>query len=453
MKKWLSDQLINSWQKHTKGSINRQIFGAAIKVGLLTAFVKVAAFIKELVVAWKFGTSDEQDAFLIALMIPAFIGNVLAVSSFNAALIPTYIQVREQEGNQAAQNLFAQATIWGLGLLTLTTIFIVLTAPIYLPWLAVGFSQEKLNLTVHLLCAIAPTILLVGITVIWSAVLNAGERFALAAITPVLTPVITIILLIQINSWGIFTLAIGLVCGAILEILILGVTLKRQGIPLLPKWSSLDSHLHQVIKQYIPTVAGALLMCSASLIDQSMAAMLPAGSVSAFNYGNRIIASSISLISIALTAAVIPYFSKMVAYHDWSGLRHTLKHYIRLIFIIFVPFSGLMIIFSEPIIRIFLERGAFSHEDTKLVANIQALTALQMPFYLANVLLIRLITSMRLNYILIWGSGFNLIINIVCNYFFMQWIGVQGIALSTSCVYIFSFLYLLNFIYKSCPSS
>ena len=106
-------KFINLWKKLTSGSTNRKIFGAAVKVGLLTGLVRVAAVVKELVVAWKFGTGDTLDAFLIALLVPSFIINVVA-GSFNAALIPTYIQVREQEGTKAAQRLFSGATVCGL---------------------------------------------------------------------------------------------------------------------------------------------------------------------------------------------------------------------------------------------------------------------------------------------------------------------------------------------------
>jgi putative peptidoglycan lipid II flippase len=58
-------------------------------------------------------------------------------------------------------------------------------------------------------------------------------------------------------------------------------------------------------------------------------------------------------------------------------------------------------------------------------------------------LVVRMISAMRNNQILIWGSACNLIINIGLNYLFMQWLGVAGIALSTSFVYLFSFLFLL----------
>jgi putative peptidoglycan lipid II flippase len=429
------------WNKLTSGSTNRKIFGAAITVGLGTAFVKVASVAKELVVAWKFGTADDLDAFLIALVVPFLITNVIA-GSFNAALIPTYIRVREQEGIKAAQKLFSGAIAWSLGLLGITTVLMLATAPLYLPKMAAGFSAEKLDLTYKLLCAIAPIILLSGTITIWGAVLNAGEQFALVAVAPVITPVITMLFLFGVNSWGVFSLASGLVCGQLLEMLVVGIVLRRQGISLLPKWYGFDTHLGEVTGQYAPMIAAAFLMSSTNLVDQSMAAMLPSGSVAALNYGNRIIALPITITSKALSTAVIPYFSKMVAREDWTSVRHTLKQYLGLIFAVSIPLTGLIILFSEPIVQVLLQRGSFTAKDAHLVAQIQACYAFQIPFYIASILVVRLISAMRNNQILMWGSGGNLIVNIGLNYLFMQWLGVPGIALSTSGVYLFSFLFL-----------
>ena len=166
MKRRYLSGVFNYWQKLTSGSVNRKILGAAFIVGFLTAFVKLAAFVKELVVAWRFGTGDEIDAFLIAFVVPSFIVNVVA-ASFSSALVPTYIKVLEKEGRKSADKLFSGVVLCGLFLLGITTIVAVCTAPIYLPWIASGFSSEKLDLTFRLLCAISPFVLLSGMMSLW----------------------------------------------------------------------------------------------------------------------------------------------------------------------------------------------------------------------------------------------------------------------------------------------
>jgi putative peptidoglycan lipid II flippase len=440
--------LLDYWKKITSGSVNRQILGAAITVALSTALVKIVAVVREIVIAWKFGTGDELDAYLIALLVPEFIINVVA-GSFNAALIPTYIRVREQEGAKAAQRLFSGATVWSLVLLGITTILIVVSAPQYLPQMASGFSAEKINLTFKLLCVISPIVMLTGIVTIWSAVLNAGERFALAAFSPIMTPVTTIVLLLLGGKlWGVFTLAGGLVVGAVMEIILLGIALRQQKFSLLPRWYGFDDNLRQVANQYAPMITGGFLMCSTGIVDKSMAAMLSPGSVAALSYGNRVTAIPISLILTGLSTAVIPYFSKMVARKDWIGVRHTLKQYMKIVFAVSIPLTLILIIFSEAIITILFQRGSFTNNDVHLVAKIQSCFSLQIPFYIATILVVRLISSMQLSQIFVWGSSYNLIINIVLNYLFVKWFGLAGIALSTTCVYIFSFSFLTLFLVK-----
>lgn len=429
------------WKKLTSGSINRQILGAVVTIALGTGLVKVATLVKELFVAWKFGTGDDLDAFLVALIVPSFVVSIVA-SSFNAALIPTYIQVREKEGIKTAQKLFSGVAVWSLGLLGITTILIVVAAPIYLPWIASGFSAEKLDLTFKLLCVVSPFVLFSGISTTWGAVLNAGEHFALVALSPIIIPTITIIFLSLFNSWGVFNLVSGIVGGTLLELFFLGLLLHRQGISLLPKWYGFDTHLGQVVNQYMPMIAGAFLMNSAGLVDQSMAAMLSPGSVAALNYGNRSIAFILSLTATPLSNAVIPYFSQMVAHSDWKGIDYTLRRYLLIIFIVTIPIAGFLYLFSEPIIQIIYQRGAFGYQDTITVSKVQRFFAFQIPFYIANILVVKMISALRLNQILMWVSAINCIVNIVLNIVFMRIWGIAGIALSTSIVYVISFCFI-----------
>jgi putative peptidoglycan lipid II flippase len=436
------------WKNISSGSINNRIFGAAIVVATGTTLVKLLAIAKELVVAYRFGTTQELDTYLIALTIPSFLLNIIA-GSFNSALIPTYIKVREQKGIKAAQQLFAGATIWSIGLLTIATSIMLTGAPVYLPKLIAGFSPEKLALTYRLLWAISPMLILTGIGTVWSAVLNAGERFALVALVPMITPTVTVIFLFTSPTWGVFDLVAGMVGGQLIEMTIVGTVLTRQGFSLRPKWYGFNADLQEVASQYLPAIVGTFLMCSTGLVDRSMAAMLPSGSVAALDYGNRIVTLPIIIASTALSTAVMPYFSKMVASDDWHGIRNSLKHYLMLIFAGSVPLTGFIIVFSEPIVRIMLQRGSFTAADALIVAHIQSCFAIQVPFYIGCMLVVRLISAMRKNHILIVGSAFNLAINVGLNYVFMRWLGVAGIALSTSFVYIFSFFFLLSFVLRN----
>jgi len=424
-------------------SINRRIVGATIIVAVFTGVAKVVFFAKELVVAWRFGTLDLLDAFLIAYVVPSFAINLVA-GSINGALIPTYVQVREQEGHSSANNLYVSIMTLGILFLAICTGLIVLSAPYYLKILASGFDDDKLKLTLNLLYVISPVIVLSGVTTMRSAVLNAGEKFAVPALLPVVTPLLTIaFIVLGGNVLNIYALALGIVIGQLMESFLLGLALKRRGVKNSLGWHGMDTNLQQVIQQFLPMVAGASLMGSTQLVDQAFAASLPAGNVAVLGYGNKIISFPLQIAAMAIGTSVLPYFSSMLAKNDWQAASKLLNRYLKLIFLLAVPVTSLFVVFPEPLVRLLLQRGAFTAADTKIVADVQALGALQIPFYLGGILVVRFLSALKANHIIMWVAGLNIVVNFITDYIFMETFGVVGISFSTSVVYILSFICLL----------
>jgi len=138
----------------------------------------------------------------------------------------------------------------------------------------------------------------------------------------------------------------------------------------------------------------------------------------------------------------------MVAKRDWAGCTHTLKTYSRLVALAALPITAGIVLFARPLVRILFERGAFTPADTKVVGGVLALYAIQIPFYLMGMLLVRFLSSLKRNDVLMYGSAINLILDIILNLVFMKFFGIAGIALSTSAVYVASFLYLSLWVVK-----
>jgi len=438
---WL--RWITGWNRWTSASVNRSIFGAALTVSIFTVIAKLVSVAKELAVARSFGTSDALDAYLIAFLLPSFTISVVA-GSFNAALIPTFIKVRDQQGHDASQRLLSSVMFWTLAMLGAAVLVLFACRRWLLPLVASGFSAEKLALTRGLFYLLLPVLVLSGFSAIWSAILNAGQAFAFPALVPVITPLVTIAAILAVGkACGIYAVAGATLCGAVLEMGILGWKLKERGYLLRPRLHSADPAAREVIGQYVPMVAGALLLSSSGVVDQSMAAMLGPGSVAALGYGNRIVSFFLSIGTMALGTAVLPYFSRMVAARDWAGVKHTLKTYSRLILLITVPVTLLLVFGGRIIVALLYERGKFTPSDTLLVTRVLAFYALQIPYYTMGILMVRLISSLRANHILMWGTAISLGVGITLNYVLMRRLGVAGISLSSSIVRLVSFCYVL----------
>jgi putative peptidoglycan lipid II flippase len=442
-------QLLSArWREFFLGSLNRRIFSATVTIGVLTLGVKLASMLKEMLVAAWFGTGDALDAFVIAFMLPSYIINVVA-GSFNAALIPVHVDVRENEGHPAAQRLFSGTVALSLVLLLAATLCLGLLGPVILPFLCSGFGPEKMMLTERLFYLLLPTVVISGLLTNWESVLNAGERFGVAALAPVMLPLTTIAVLGLLGArCGIEALAIGTVAGLVLQLLVLGWVLTKRGINLRPHWHGFDVSIKRVMRQYLPLVGAAAMMCSTLLVDQTMAALLAPGSVAALNYGNKLVALVLTAGTMALGTAVLPYFSKMVAAANWPGLKHTLMTYTRLVLLVTVSITCLGLWFSKPLVSLLFQRGNFTAVDVQLVSSIQSMYMLQVPFYTLGILFVRMISSLQVNHVLLLNTILAFTLNIVLDYVLMHVMGVAGIALSTSLVYVATCTFLGMVLYR-----
>lgn len=383
-----------------------------------------------------FGAGDALDAYLIAFLIPSFLGDVFA-GALNPALIPAVIEMRQRKGSSAAISVYAGVLYQSVALFSIAAVLLLAFANPVLKILASGFSPAKLALSRSLLGYMIAILPFSALSVIWRSILNANQRFAAAAIAPMMTPLVTIAAVIGAGRFiGVSALAAGTTVGAVAELAVLAIWLRRLNIPVFPRWSWKTVPSSGVFRQYCPLVANNVVMGGSTILDQTMAAMLGAGSVSLLNFGTRFSGVLLAVGPTALGTAIFPRLSAMSARKEWRTLRKTLTTYLWLSAAITVPAAIGFAFFSTPIARMVFQRGAFTAADTRIVAAVQAFSLLQLPLSVMLALLIRTIASLRANNLLLKTSAVALVANGLLNYVLMRWMGVAGIALSTTLVQV-----------------
>ena len=439
---------VGRWRVLRARVTGKGLLSTMLTVGSLTLLVKVVAAGKEAVVARQLGVGNALDAFIVAFYLPSLAMSVIA-TSFNSALIPTYIEVRERAGKAAAQQLFSGVMFWSIGLLVAASALLAFLFPLLLPFLASSFSPQKIAFTRLLFWSLLPVITITGAAINWTAVLNAEGEFALPAAVPVVTSlVISSVLLLWVQTLGAWGLTIGTFAGACLEAVLIGSYLSRQGISLLPQWRGMSADMRQVMRQLAPLAAATLVFGGMGLADQTIAARLGPGNVAALNYGSKVVIMIISVSATAVSTSVLPHFSRLVANDDWKSLRGNLKTYSLLLLLTLVPVALLLAYFSVPIVRLGFQRGAFTAQDTRLVSHIQACFALQVPFYTLGMMYLRLLSALKMNNRIFLVSGVGVILNYILDVVLAKHFGIAGIALSTTIVAAIwsgtSFLFLVQ---------
>ncbi len=421
---------------------NGRILAAASTVGVMTMLVRLTSLFKDITVAHRFGTGDALDAFYVAMLVPTFFVGIVG-ESFRTALVPVYVELRDLEGQKAAERLLS-----GVALCTLVGLFAIALLPLLfrsglMALLASGFGPQKRRTTEFLLLPLLVLLPIWGVTGLLRAALTAHDCFAVSSLAPIMNPALILLMVVTFSShWEIYALVAGTLLGALGDLTICGHALWRCGVSLWPQWHGIDPPLRRVLAQCAPMAAGALLMGSTTIVDQSMATVLGTGSVAALNYANKILTIPLMVGVYSMSVAIFPSFSQLSAKRDWAEMRHMLSNYCRVILLLSVPLTLALVEFSEPLVRVMFQGGVFTREDVHLVAQVQALLCLQLPFYAVGILYVRAISAIKRNQILMWGTMISVVANTSLNVVFMRIMGLPGIALSTSVVYLISCCYL-----------
>ena len=439
LKNSITPPAIRSLAAFVFDAANRQLLNASFAVALTILFVKLAAVLKEMIVAWRFGISDDLDAFTVALIVPFSLISIVA-AAFQSAFIPVYVRVQELEGTEAAQSLISNALTLIIALFSLALILMLLAAPIYLHYLAPAFGEQKYALTLKLTGIIAPILIFSGISNIFGAVLNAKNSFVAVSLTPLITTVLIVTAL-----WfaaRIEALAMAVKLGAMCEVLWLGWKLRKTGIRFRLGLDIFNVKLKETLRQAGSLMLGNFLLSGVGVISVAIAGSLAAGSVSSFSYASKLIALPNGLLATALGATLVPYFSRLSVQSEWQQMRTTLHRFLQLAFLLTLPIAIIFMVFPQFITRQLFQRGAFAENDVATVSTVLFCFALQLPFYVGGVLSARLLQALQSNHDLLKVSAASLLVNIVLTLILSNLFDVAGIALAVSLTYWFSFFAL-----------
>jgi putative peptidoglycan lipid II flippase len=441
-------QAQEKWRRLAIGPTDPRVSSAVLAIGLLGGLVSVVNLVKDLCSAAVYGSSDPLDAYLFALALPLFVNNV-AAGSFGALLIPRYIRAQRIEGQAAARNVLAGTLAVSLGLLLVVVLLLGVAGPFLLTIFGSGFSPAKLRLTQQLFYILLPSIILSGLASCYAAILYAEQQFAMVAFAAIAVPIPAIVILSEGGTrLGIHALAGGTLAGFVLQLALLAWWLRRQGISLPYQWPRITPSMLHTLRQYLPLIAAAVLFNRGLLVDQAMAATLSVGSVTALTLGGKIVAAVQGLGAGAVRTALLPHFSNMVAERNWHGLRHAIRTYTRLIVIVSIPIMLALWVFATPLATLVFRRGAFTAENSRLVGQVQAMSVLQIPFYVMLGLVAPLISALQANHYLMKAALIALPVNAILDYVLIQYFGVIGIAVATALVSAMTWIYLTRCSYQ-----
>lgn len=350
----------------------RSVAIAALLISVGNIASRLLGLIREPIIAYFFGRGLETDAFRLAWTVPNTVYDMLINGAVSAALVPVFSELIEDDRDEFWRVASAVISI-ALAMLTGLIVLVLWQAPLIVGLLAQPDQVELRALTTSLVRLLMPTVLLMGISGLTTAILHAQRRFLLPAFVGTtfnLGMIIGIFLFAE--SLGPTAMAAGALIGAIGQVAVQLPGLRGSRLRL--SFNTTHPAVRRILILYGPVALGIGFSILGMLIDRWLASGFP-GAPSAMHYATTLVQFPLGLVASAVALAVLPTLSRQNAAANEAAFRSTLAMGLKVVLLLVLPATAGLAVLAEPITQLVFERGQFNSTDT-------AITALALLLYL-----------------------------------------------------------------------
>ncbi len=342
-------------------------------VGSNTVVSRILGFARDLVLARVFGADAATDAFFVAFKIPNFLRRLFAEGAFATAFVPILMEYKEQR-SQAELKSLVDHVAGTLGLIVLVvSILGVIAAPLIVSLFAFGWvlseNHEKLDLAAQMLRLTFPYLMFISLTAFAGGILNAHNRFAIPAFTPVLLN----LSLIAAALWlapsfeqPVVALAWGVLIAGVVQFTFQLPFLKR--LDMLPSFRPAPRHegVQRIMKLMLPALFAVSVVQINLLLDTLLASFLQTGSISWLYYSDRLMEFPQGVLGVALATVILPNLSRRHAEADADAFNKTLDWGLRTTLLLGAPAAVGLAVLAGPILATLFLSGRFDAEDVMM---------------------------------------------------------------------------------------
>jgi putative peptidoglycan lipid II flippase len=411
----------------------------------LTATARILSYFKIVVLADRFGTSLSLDVYLLALIIPTLLG-IQVGDGLTSSVIP--VLGKYSPGQSREKNLFFSALVNStFFILFLVTLFFLAGAPFLSRLLASGIKEESLVLLTKLLSLLLLTVIFNGMMGILRGFLQFEGNFALPASFLIIrdSAVIAFIWFLS-GRMGILSAAYGNLSGALIGFLLLVFGLMRKKIIYKAKLYFRHPAVLEVLKLMLPILGVMVFTLGNIYVDRIMVSNLLTGrgNISVLAFAFWVVQIPVFIFVSPLSTVFFPLFCRLAGGGEKDKFGSTVSLGLRLTLLVTVPAITGLVILRVPLIGFLLEHGLFNPGDTQAVSRV-------LLYYSGGIL------SLALFYILTAAcyalkkvaallkvTMAMFFANIVFNFILIHYLGLEGVALSTTFVLILGMIILVK---------
>ncbi|AFM13280.1 murein biosynthesis integral membrane protein MurJ [Turneriella parva] len=365
-------------------SHNRETLKNSSIFSLFTSMSRVLGLLRDMLKAYAFGTGPLSVAFDIAFRLNNMLRNLVAEGALSQAFVPLYNRYAA-EGENKAREAAGVVIVFVAITMTLVTCVVIFALPYLMPLLLASehMPADQLQLTINLSQLLFPYLVMMSVASLYMGIQYSHKIFWAASFGPALLNIVILVFFGAYAAWvrlthgafdvtSVYVFSIATLAAAVAQVAFQIYTVHRRGLA--PRYSFSLKHgaLKALGSMMLPAVFAASMQEVGQLIDVYLATSLSdrvPEAISALTYSHRLIQLPIGVFGVAVATASLPQLSKIYQ-TDATGetFSGSLAYSVRLNFFFLLPAVAGLMVFSEPIVRVIFQRGAFTGRSTEVTA-------------------------------------------------------------------------------------
>ncbi len=333
---------------------------------------RVLGYVRIAVIGALFGASGDADVLNLVFNIPNNLRKLLAEGALSSAFIPVLSRTLVEDPSLSRPRRVVQSVVTFQALILVPVLVLASLFSHEVVGVILDFPEASRQLlAARLFRYLIHYTLLISIAAAVMGALNAHGRFLVPSAAPRLfsRSVISCIVLFH-RRMGIFSVALGVLCGGLLQVSVQLPQFFRLGFTLAPRWGFKDTDFRRILKGWMPVVVTASIFTINQQVAIFFASGLASGSGSAMTNALVFWQLPFGVFGASVSTVLFPRMSSQTAEGDTAGLQESVEFGIESLALLLFPSALLMSFLGPEIISVALQRGNFVAEHTRLTARV-----------------------------------------------------------------------------------
>jgi putative peptidoglycan lipid II flippase len=344
-------------------------FSATLLLMSAVMLSRVIGYAREAYIAFAFGAGTQTDAYVAAFTLPDFLNYIVAGGAASITFISIYTRFLAEKRDADAQKAFSIIITVMTTVMIVGTIMTEIFAPYFVRWFVKGFSQQQIDLCVHLTRILLPAQIFFYVGGVVSAVLLSHRLFLFPAFGPLIYNVFIILGgVLGGRHFGIASLAYGALVGSFVGPFLASVIgAARIGTGYKPSFEITNPAFREWVKLSVPLMLGVSLVTADDWILRHYAAS-GVGDISRLNYAKRLLAVPIAILGQATGQASLPFFARLFNEKKLKEFAATVNDSVYRVSAASFLATAWMMAAALPMIDLVYRRGKFLFPDAQTSA-------------------------------------------------------------------------------------